>query len=95
MKDPFTANASFDFEAFGETTRQAMRLSDDLVELEIEKVTSIMNSCDTADEKALWLKLRDAAANGRRTGLGTHGLADALACMRLRYDSDEESRSLM
>jgi ribonucleoside-diphosphate reductase alpha chain len=89
VKDPFTANASFDFEAFGDTTRSAMRLSDDLVELEIEKVTSIMDSCDTADEKALWLKLRDAAANGRRTGLGTHGLADALACLQLRYDSDD------
>ena len=89
VSDPFTPESSFDFEGFGNTVRQAMRLSDDLVELEIEKITSIMDSCDTADEKALWLKLRDAAANGRRTGLGTHGLADALACLRLRYDSDD------
>ena len=89
VSDPFTPQSSFDFEGFGSTVRQAMRLSDDLVELEIEKITSIMDSCDTADEKALWLKLRDAAANGRRTGLGTHGLADALACLRLRYDSDD------
>lgn len=89
VSDPFTPQSSFDFEGFGNTVRQAMRLSDDLVELEIEKITSIMDSCDTADEKALWLKLRDAAANGRRTGLGTHGLADALACLRLRYDSDD------
>ena len=89
VNNPFTENASFDFEAFGDTVRKAMRLSDDLVELEIEKVTSIMESCDTQDEKALWLKLRDAAANGRRTGLGTHGLADALACLQLRYDSDD------
>ena len=35
------------------------------------------------------MKLRDAADNGRRTGLGTHGLADALACLRLRYDGDD------
>ena len=89
VSSPFTEDASFDFDSFGSTVRQAMRLSDDLVELEIEKITAIMNSCDTADEKALWLKLHDAAANGRRTGLGTHGLADALACLRLRYDSDE------
>ena len=26
---------------------------------------------------------------GRRTGLGTHGLADALACLNLAYDSEE------
>ena len=89
VSSPFTEGASFDFDTFGSTVRQAMRLSDDLVELEIEKIIAIMNSCDTADEKALWLKLHDAAANGRRTGLGTHGLADALACLRLRYDSDE------
>jgi ribonucleoside-diphosphate reductase alpha chain len=89
VSNPFTDKATFNFDDFGTTVKQAMRLSDDLVELEIEKVTSIMNSCDTEDEKALWLKLRDAAANGRRTGLGTHGLADALACLKLRYDSDE------
>jgi len=89
VENPFTDKASFNFDSFGDTVRQAMRLSDDLVELEIEKIESIMNSCDTKDEKALWLKLRDAAANGRRTGLGTHGLADALACLRLRYDSDD------
>jgi len=89
VSEPFYAKASFDFDDFGKTVRTAMRMSDDLVELEIEKIESIMKSCDTKDEKALWLKLRDAAANGRRTGLGTHGLADALACLRLRYDSDE------
>ena len=30
-----------------------------------------------------------ASVNGRRTGLGTHGLADALACLNLAYDSKE------
>ena len=89
VENPFTDKASFNFDSFGDTVRQAMRLSDDLVELEIEKIESIMNSCDTPDEKSLWLKLRDAAANGRRTGLGTHGLADALACLQLRYDGDD------
>jgi ribonucleoside-diphosphate reductase alpha chain len=89
VKDPFTDKAAFDFDDFGSTVRNAMRLSDDLVELEIEKIETIINSCDTKDEKVLWRKLRDAATNGRRTGLGTHGLADAIACLRLRYDSDD------
>ena len=40
----------------------------------------------------LWKKLHRAAANGRRTGLGTHGLADALACLNLAYDSEGESK---
>jgi ribonucleoside-diphosphate reductase alpha chain len=66
-----------------------MRLSDDLVELEIEKLDSIIKACDTDDEKELWENLKTACINGRRTGLGTHGLADALACLSLAYDSEE------
>jgi len=89
VSDPFTKQASFDFDDFGNTVRTAMRLSDDLVELEIEKIMAIMESCDTSDEQVLWMKLRKAAEGGRRTGLGTHGLADALASLRLRYDSDK------
>ena len=37
----------------------------------------------------MWTKLLKACQDGRRTGLGTHGLADALACLRLAYDSSE------
>ena len=66
-----------------------MRLSDDLVELELEKLTKIIYAADTLDEKHLWQNLYNACYNGRRTGLGTHGLADALACMQLPYDSQE------
>jgi len=79
----------FDFYKLHEVTAQAMRLSDDLVELEIEKLERIIKICDTKDEKALWKRLLKACKDGRRTGLGTHGLADAIACLNLRYDSDE------
>ena len=86
---PFTNKASFDFKKFSEVVRASMRLSDDLVTLEIEKLENIIDVCDTADEVELWQKLKSAALDGRRTGLGTHGLADALACLQLAYDSDE------
>jgi len=89
VKDPFTQKAGFDFGKFKKTVSAAMRLSDDLVELEIEKLTKIIKAADTKDEKDLWKKLLKACQNGRRTGLGTHGLADALARMSLAYDSDE------
>jgi len=79
----------FDFYKLYEVATQAMRLSDDLVELEIEKLENIIKACDTKDERTLWENLLKACRNGRRTGLGTHGLADAIACMNLRYDSDE------
>tara|TARA_B100000029_G_scaffold159923_1_gene155699 strand:+ start:4059 stop:6485 length:2427 start_codon:yes stop_codon:yes gene_type:complete len=89
VKNSFEKNADFDFNKLREVAAVGMRLSDDLVELELEKLENIRSVADSDDEKALWTKLYNAAANGRRTGLGTHGLADALACLNLAYDSDE------
>ena len=89
VEDSFSNRASFNFEKLARIAGIAMRLSDDLVELELEKLSSIMSACDTEDEKELWLKLHAAAINGRRTGLGTHGLADALSRMGLPYDSED------
>jgi ribonucleoside-diphosphate reductase alpha chain len=89
VKNSFEKNADFDFDKLKEVASIGMRLSDDLVELELEKLVRIHNGGDTVDEKKLWKKLHGAASNGRRTGLGTHGLADALACLNLAYDSAE------
>ena len=83
----FQDNAYFHFEKFEAVVKRAMRLADDLVELETEKLTKIIDASDTADEKELWLNLLRACVDGRRTGLGTHGLADALACLKMPYDS--------
>ena len=90
---PFTDSATFDFNKLKEVASVAMRLSDDLVELEIEKLENILNVADTNDEKEMWSKLLIACKNGRRTGLGTHGLADVLARLNLPYD-DEEAMSV-
>ena len=89
VKNSFEKNAEFDFNKLRQVAAVGMRLSDDLVELELEKLLNIQTIADTPDEKKLWGKLYSAAVNGRRTGLGTHGLADALACLNLAYDSTE------
>ena len=89
VENPFTNEAKFNFDLFNKVTKRAMRLSDDLIELELEKLTKIIYAADTLDEKHLWQNLYNACYNGRRTGLGTHGLADALACMKMSYDSAE------
>ena len=83
----FTKSARFNFNKFEKIVTSAMRLSDDLVELELEKLEKIIEFCDVEDEQKLWGSLQAACKNGRRTGLGTHGLADAIACLGLRYDS--------
>ena len=89
VKNRFTGQAEFDYRHFAEVAAAGQRLSDDLVELEIEKLEKVIKVCDTPDEVEMWGKLLVACKNGRRTGLGTHGLADALANLNLAYDSDE------
>ena len=89
VQNAFTENATFDFNKLRQIASVGMRLSDNLVELELEKLENIRSVADSDDERELWTKLYDAAANGRRTGLGTHGLADAVARMNLAYDSNE------
>lgn len=97
VKDPFTERASFDFDAFAKATVVAQRLMDDLVDLELEAVnaiiTKIKNDPEPEDVKRveleLWLKIQNAAVNGRRTGLGVTGLGDAIAGVNMKYGSDE------
>jgi len=89
VTDPFTTEAKFDYVKLGHVTFDAMRMCDDLIDLELEKLQTIIDNSNTDDERELWTNLYNACKNGRRTGLGTHGLADALACMGLAYDSAE------
>lgn len=79
----------FDYKKFEEVVRFGVRLSDDLIDLEIEKLNKIINTVDEEDVKNVFIKLRDSAKRGRRTGLGTHGLADMLVKLNLIYGSDD------
>ena len=88
-ENQFTEKAAFNFNEWEKTVRVATRLSDDLVDMELEKLDSLIKIADTKDEKRLFEKIKKSCENGRRTGLGTHGLADALARLNIKYDSDE------
>lgn len=90
--DPFTDKAHIDEELLYMHSYEAMRLADDLVDLEIEAVDRIIDTVknDTDDtEFELWSKIKETAIQGRRAGLGFTGLADAIAMLGLKYDSDE------
>lgn len=90
--NPFTDNAHIDEELLYMHSYEAMRLADDLVDLEIEAVDRIIDTVknDTDDtEFKLWSKIKETAIRGRRAGLGFTGLADAIAMLGLKYDSDE------
>lgn len=89
--NPFTDKAHIDEELLYMHSYEAMRLADDLVDLEIEAVDRIINTVknDTDDtEFKLWNRIKEIATQGRRAGLGFTGLADAIAMLGLKYDSD-------
>ncbi len=85
---PFTESCEFAIEQFRVAVNVAVRLADDVVDLEIEKMDRIIDASEP-DEAEMWKRYRENARLGRRVGIGTHGLADVFAQMRMRYDSPE------
>ena len=96
VTDAFTPAARFDHQRFAQVTYEAQRLMDDLVDLELEAVQRILDKVEEDPEpdaikrveRETWELLRDTGRKGRRTGLGFTGLADALAGLNLKYDSE-------
>ncbi|KKN70819.1 hypothetical protein LCGC14_0427110 [marine sediment metagenome] len=89
VRNPFVDNVYFDNKAFVKDIRIAMQMIDNLVDLEIELIDRVKTVCDKGFETDIWNKLQKSGELGRRTGLGTHGLADMLVQMKISYDSDE------
>ncbi len=97
VRNPWTKDAVFDFDAFHKDSQIAQRLMDDLIDLEIEKIEAIIGKveADPEDEDVkrvelnLWRGVRDACIKGRRTGTGITALGDALAACGIKYGSTE------
>ncbi len=97
VDEPFTGAAHFNFDRFRDHIRKAMHMMDDIIDLELEKVELIIKKIedDPEDEDVrrvehdLWVKIREMALKGRRTGLGITAEGDMLAALGLRYGSEE------
>ena len=97
VENPFTPLAKFNFDLFKEHTIKAMRLMDDLVDLEMEKIDAILakilSDPETAATKRteveLWEKIREKSLGGRRTGLGITAEGDMLAALGYTYGNDK------
>ncbi len=97
VENPFTDEATFDFELFKTHTHKAMRMMDDIIDLELEKISQIIEKIETDPEdddvrrveRELWCKIQRMAEMGRRTGLGITAEGDMLAALGLRYGSVE------
>ncbi|MDR1406131.1 MAG: adenosylcobalamin-dependent ribonucleoside-diphosphate reductase, partial [Prevotellaceae bacterium] len=97
VENPFTKKATFNNALFVQHVTRAMRLMDDLIDLELEKIDAIIDKIDSDPEdpdvrrveRELWLKIKEKAISGRRTGLGITAEGDMLAALGLRYGTDE------
>ncbi len=97
VENPFTKEASFNFDLFKQHVHKAMHLMDDIIDLELEKIDLIIEkiASDPEDmdvrrvELDLWHKIKDMALKGRRTGLGITAEGDMLAALGLRYGSNK------
>jgi ribonucleoside-diphosphate reductase alpha chain len=97
VKNPFTAQASFDFDLFKKHVCAAQRLMDDIVDLELEKIELIMQKIEAdpqseevkSAERHLWEKIKRKSSMGRRTGVGITAEGDMIAAMGLRYGTQE------
>ncbi len=92
---PFTKQAIFNFELFKKHIAAAQRIMDDIIDLELEKVDTILEKIDAdpeideikATERKLWLNIKNKAEEGRRTGIGITAEGDMLAALGIQYGS--------
>ncbi len=97
VRNPFTNDASFDFDLFRVHVAKAQRIMDDIIDLEMEKIDTILAKVDSdpeygevkQTERHLWEKIRAKTLKGRRTGVGTTAEGDMIATLGLRYGTPE------
>lgn len=100
VENPFTPNAKFNFSKFKEHVMYAQRMMDDIIDLEMEKIETIIAKIETdpetdevkATELNLWKKIKDKTSQGRRTGVGTTAEGDMIAAMGLTYGTEEATK---
>ena len=97
VENPFTKEAKFDYDKFAKHVQKAMRIMDDIVDLEMEKIDLIMEKIESdpqekevkETEHHLWEKIKHKSGLGRRTGVGITAEGDMVAAMGLRYGTQE------
>lgn len=97
VENPFTKEASFNFELFKKHIAAAQRIMDDIIDLELEKIDAILAKIEADPEGSeikgveynLWKNIQTKAKEGRRTGIGITAEGDMLAALGIKYGSDE------
>lgn len=97
VRNPFTPQAEFDLDLFREHVVKAQRIMDDIIDLEMEKIDTIIEKIDSdpemkevkSTERHLWEKIKAKTLKGRRTGVGTTAEGDMIAALGFRYGTPE------
>lgn len=97
VERPFTPEATFNFKLFSSHIAKAQRIMDDIIDLEMEKIDTILDKVSSdpepdevkQSELHLWEKIRSKTLKGRRTGVGTTAEGDMLAALGLKYGTPE------
>lgn len=96
VENPFTEQASFNFELLKKHVAAAQRIMDDIIDLELEKIDNILLKIDEdpelddvkVTERNLWINIKQKAEEGRRTGVGITAEGDMLAALGIQYGSE-------
>ncbi len=96
VDNPFTKEASFNFDLFKKHVAAAQRIMDDIIDLELEKIDNILLKIEEdpeldevkATERNLWINIKTKAQEGRRTGIGITAEGDMLAALGIQYGSE-------
>lgn len=97
VKNPFTDKAELDWQLLSSHSRKIMKLMDNMIDLELEKIDMILAKIksDPEDKKIkepeyeMWTEVRAKCAEGRRSGIGITAEGDMLAAMGLKYGTKE------
>lgn len=95
--NPWKQDAYFDYDKFDKLVQNAQRLTDDIIDLELETIEKIIEKIksDPEDELIkkveldLWQGIYKVGHDSRRTGLGITAFADTLAMLGIKYGSQE------
>ena len=95
--NPFTKEAKFDYSKFIDHCKKTMKIMDNMIELELEKIDAIIAKIESDPEdddikmveKNLWVRIHKKCKEGRRSGIGITAMGDMLAALNLKYGTEE------
>ena len=93
VDNPFSNNAKFNYDKFINHSKKCMKIMDNMIELELEKIDKILAKIESdpededikAIEKNLWVRVRKKCEEGRRSGIGITAEGDMLAALGIKY----------